>query len=285
MKNNTFAGIEVGCGHAQRDAQVFESLHLQNACEKRHHAVVRGKAVAGNGPARDGSEAAGERNFFEFFDREAAAVNGPNQGANAGSGNDADRDPFFFEDFQHSDVGHAAGKPAAEGKTYGRYWQPRHGGLTGEFAAEGLHGSNDLFKTLHRHPHCRAYQAFTGSTRTSTLLSLRCHKQVLSCRARSCHLLLLKAGGDCITFSGSGERNPSEVVTNPRVSAKLQAMVREISAGGVVIRGGNAAWWMAAIEPPGDANRDATDQTNVILPKAVLALPKGLVDPGEKPME
>src|ERR1700733_3955210 len=84
-----------------------------------------------------------------------------------------------------------------------------------------------------------------------------------------------------------GKRRLSEIVTNPRVSAKLQAMVREISAGGVVIRRRNAAWWMAAIEPPGDANRDATDQTNVILrkPKAVLALPKGLVDPGEKPME
>src|ERR1700676_4436268 len=79
----------------------------------------------------------------------------------------------------------------------------------------------------------------------------------------------------------------SETVTNPRVSAKLQAMVREISAGGVVIQRRNAAWWMAAIEPPGDADRVATDQTNVILrkPKAVLALPKGLVDPGEKPME
>ncbi|HVR25418.1 MAG TPA: NUDIX domain-containing protein [Candidatus Polarisedimenticolia bacterium] len=76
-------------------------------------------------------------------------------------------------------------------------------------------------------------------------------------------------------------------MTNPRVSAKLQAMVREISAGGVVIRRRNAAWWMAAIEPPGDTDRVATDQTNVILrkPKAVLALPKGLVDPGEKPME
>src|ERR1700722_5477042 len=84
-----------------------------------------------------------------------------------------------------------------------------------------------------------------------------------------------------------GKGSASEVVTNPRVSAKLQAMVREISAGGGVIRRRNAAWWMAAIEPPGDADRDATDQTNVIQrrPKAILALPKGLVDPGEKPME
>ena len=84
-----------------------------------------------------------------------------------------------------------------------------------------------------------------------------------------------------------GKRRLSEIVTNPRVSAKLQAMVREISAGGVVIRQRNAAWWMAAIELPGDADRVAADQTNSILrkSKAVLALPKGLVDPGEKPME
>src|ERR1700735_5605642 len=84
-----------------------------------------------------------------------------------------------------------------------------------------------------------------------------------------------------------GKGSASEVVTNPRVSAKLQAMVREISAGGVGIGGGGAAWWRAAVEPPGDADRDATDQTNVIQrrPKAILALPKGLVDPGEKPME
>jgi 8-oxo-dGTP pyrophosphatase MutT (NUDIX family) len=84
-----------------------------------------------------------------------------------------------------------------------------------------------------------------------------------------------------------GKRRLSEIVTNPRVSAKLQAMVREISAGGVVIRQRNAAWWMAAIELPGDADRVAADQTNSILrkDKAVLALPKGLVDPGEKPME
>ncbi len=64
-------------------------------------------------------------------------------------------------------------------------------------------------------------------------------------------------------------------------------MVREISAGGVVIRFRDRAWWMAAIEPAdapasargGQSNRAARR------PKTVLALPKGLVDPGEKPLE
>jgi 8-oxo-dGTP pyrophosphatase MutT (NUDIX family) len=64
-------------------------------------------------------------------------------------------------------------------------------------------------------------------------------------------------------------------------------MVRETSAGGVVIRSRDGAWWMAAIEPPGEPSRATVDQPG---PKArkkklVLALPKGLVDPGEKPLE
>lgn len=58
-------------------------------------------------------------------------------------------------------------------------------------------------------------------------------------------------------------------------------MVREISAGGVVIRKREDAWWMAAIEPAGDPGADKPGKAA----KPVLALPKGLVDPGEKPLE
>jgi 8-oxo-dGTP pyrophosphatase MutT (NUDIX family) len=61
-------------------------------------------------------------------------------------------------------------------------------------------------------------------------------------------------------------------------------MVREISAGGVVVRQGPEGWQMAAIEPQKDSSvplpataRQKTSQ------KMLLALPKGLVDPGEKP--
>ena len=64
--------------------------------------------------------------------------------------------------------------------------------------------------------------------------------------------------------------------------------MREISAGGVVIRHRDGAWWMAAIEPQNEANRDdAQNSTNVSKrhKKRTLALPKGLVDPGEKPPE
>lgn len=61
-------------------------------------------------------------------------------------------------------------------------------------------------------------------------------------------------------------------------------MIREISAGGVVVRKTPEGWEMAVIEPQKDSiatlpavTRQKTSQ------KMLLALPKGLVDPGEKP--
>jgi 8-oxo-dGTP pyrophosphatase MutT (NUDIX family) len=50
-------------------------------------------------------------------------------------------------------------------------------------------------------------------------------------------------------------------------------MMREFSAGGVTVRRMRGRWWVAAIEP----RRDEPSG------KAVRALPKGLVDAGEKP--
>jgi 8-oxo-dGTP pyrophosphatase MutT (NUDIX family) len=67
-------------------------------------------------------------------------------------------------------------------------------------------------------------------------------------------------------------------------------MVREISSGGVVIRKKDDEWWMAAIELPSAglptvAVPDATKREVRPKHKPVLCLPKGLVDPGEKPLE
>ena len=64
-------------------------------------------------------------------------------------------------------------------------------------------------------------------------------------------------------------------------------MVREISAGGVVIRHREGVWWMAAIEPPREQGTASGGETKVSSTKGkvVLALPKGLVDAGEKPLE
>src|SRR5271167_1937918 len=61
-------------------------------------------------------------------------------------------------------------------------------------------------------------------------------------------------------------------------------MVREISAGGVVLRRIDQEWQMAVIEPQKESAAvllgDAKKKTSQ---KMLLALPKGLVDPGEKP--
>jgi len=59
-------------------------------------------------------------------------------------------------------------------------------------------------------------------------------------------------------------------------------MAREISAGGVLIRPMKEAWSMAAIEPKG---RDSQPSGKKTTAKQVFALPKGLVDAGEKPEE
>ena len=65
-------------------------------------------------------------------------------------------------------------------------------------------------------------------------------------------------------------------------------MVREISAGGVVVRNKDGAWWMAAIEPAGDSvprRMQSSAKKRPPKTKTTLCLPKGLVDPGEKALE
>jgi 8-oxo-dGTP pyrophosphatase MutT (NUDIX family) len=74
-------------------------------------------------------------------------------------------------------------------------------------------------------------------------------------------------------------------------------MVREISAGGVVVRNKDGEWWMAAIELPKEelpgeelsAEAAAVTEPRKRTPRpkaqAVLCLPKGLVDKGEKALE
>lgn len=59
-------------------------------------------------------------------------------------------------------------------------------------------------------------------------------------------------------------------------------MVREVSAGGVVVRQIDGAWHIAAIEPRRDSEPPQTARKKKS-PSSPLALPKGLVDPGEKP--
>jgi 8-oxo-dGTP pyrophosphatase MutT (NUDIX family) len=81
-----------------------------------------------------------------------------------------------------------------------------------------------------------------------------------------------------------GYLDPPPAVTNSCVSVRLGDMIREISAGGVVVRHMPEGWQMAAIEPQKESARplsaNARQKTSQ---KMLLALPKGLVDPGEEP--
>lgn len=54
-------------------------------------------------------------------------------------------------------------------------------------------------------------------------------------------------------------------------------MVREFSAGGVVLRRMQGRWWVAVIEPQSRKKKAAGDDD------PTLALPKGMVDQGEDP--
>ncbi len=54
-------------------------------------------------------------------------------------------------------------------------------------------------------------------------------------------------------------------------------MVREFSAGGVVLRKMNGRWHVAVIEP------ETRNETGPDAEKVILALPKGAVDDGERP--
>jgi 8-oxo-dGTP pyrophosphatase MutT (NUDIX family) len=61
-------------------------------------------------------------------------------------------------------------------------------------------------------------------------------------------------------------------------------MPREISAGGVVVRRVEDGWEIAVIEPQKETSTALpVTSKRKTRPKLLLALPKGLVDPGEKP--
>src|SRR5690348_14067179 len=72
-------------------------------------------------------------------------------------------------------------------------------------------------------------------------------------------------------------------MTNSYVPDNLAAMVREFSAGGVVVRKSGDGWEVAVIEPQKEPSGSAQTAKKKAAKKQVLALPKGLVDPGEKP--
>jgi 8-oxo-dGTP pyrophosphatase MutT (NUDIX family) len=74
-----------------------------------------------------------------------------------------------------------------------------------------------------------------------------------------------------------------EDVTNSFVPDNLRAMLREISSGGVVVRPAANGWELAVIEPQREeSSAKSATGSDKKGHKQALALPKGLVDPGEK---
>src|SRR5260370_6533309 len=61
------------------------------------------------------------------------------------------------------------------------------------------------------------------------------------------------------------------------VSLFLTTMIREFSSGAIVLRHMKDQWWVAAIEPGREGEPEDRKHT--------VALPKGNIDPGEKPLE
>ena len=62
-------------------------------------------------------------------------------------------------------------------------------------------------------------------------------------------------------------------------------MPREISAGGVVVRHLGSGWEVAAIEPQREGGTSNSSARKTSKTGVVFALPKGIVDRGEKPDE
>jgi len=58
-------------------------------------------------------------------------------------------------------------------------------------------------------------------------------------------------------------------------------MIREFSAGAVAVRRMRGNWWMAAIQPQGQSPAASGKSKQ----GKVLALPKGLIDAGERPQQ
>ena len=145
--------------------QLFKGLDFQSLLQKRDHAVVRGKAVARERPAREGCEANFVGEFFQIRDGESAAIRGTHDCAYAGARNHANRDAFFFEDFENPNVRDAASKASAQGDANGgnalRYIPIRPAGKS---AAEGLHRPDNPAQTRHWNPTfpvCRGRKPYT----------------------------------------------------------------------------------------------------------------------------
>ncbi len=117
MKHDSLTGGKICGGHGQRNSQFFEGLDLQNAAEKLDHAFVAGESVTRQGPAGKVFKAHPRSHLFQLRDGDAAAVGCSDKRADAGAGDQADRNVFFFENFQNADMSNAAREAATQSQS------------------------------------------------------------------------------------------------------------------------------------------------------------------------
>ena len=118
MKYDALASGKIGCRHGERDTQLFESFNFQKLVQESDHALVAGEAVAGERPTGNVFEADAGSDLLKLRGRNPTAVSGTDEGAYAGSGNAADGDVFFFEDFEDAYMGDTSSKASTQSQTY-----------------------------------------------------------------------------------------------------------------------------------------------------------------------
>src|SRR3974390_383205 len=136
----------------------------------------------------------------------------------------------------------AAGEASAQRNANGRNLSRSNGrnGSAGKFASERLNRANNLPQAFHSEPHILAYPG------PEYLLHLRCHISGQGCKGTS---VLSVLSGQIVTSYRPRSMADGELAV---ILLICRSMVREISAGGVVVRRIDGEWWMAAIEPAGD---------------------------------
>ena len=154
LENDRVAGDEIGCCDGERNLEFFEGAYLEDLLEEPGHAVVGSDAVTGDGPAGEMLEADKGSDLGEFLGGDAAAIGGAYDRSDAGTGDEANRDSLFFEDFEDADMGESTGKTAAEGDADGRRFGLRLSKAwdsygSADFPGKRLDTANDLQKLVH----------------------------------------------------------------------------------------------------------------------------------------
>ncbi len=154
VEHHALTGAQVGGGHGHRKAQFLKRLHFQNAVQKADHALVGGKSMTRERPARKGLEANAAGYLFQFSGGKSAAVRRADQRTHARAGHKTDGYFFFFENFQNADMSDAAGKPATQRDSDSRSGRRRFRSSRAarQFPSKSLDRANDPFKRLHSSP-------------------------------------------------------------------------------------------------------------------------------------